>query len=360
MRDAFALSHRDIAALRSIISVLPAADPKDPAIIDTSGMLMVYASNATLMNRADGMNERTLRRAIAKLIEVGLVERVSSSSGKRFPLRMGGEVVAAFGLDLSPLFSRLEELEERAEGERIRNEEFRSLRSQLLADRKTWLDEAYDVGQNVRGWVEDLAKVLRRRLDLEQLKDIAQQAAEFMSSEKVNQPVSQSSLDDRGTVPCETGNDRVERHMSNELPPCPTSKLSASNGQSVRHNESPNIRNIKAQDLYETKPKIFNNPLNAYRASKHLKDFFPNEPRSMEDLQEMVFSMSSYLNLKNIAEAVASIGWFHLIRVLEYFCDMGDKIRSHSGYLKQILATATSNGVVLGQPVSPPVERVSL
>ena len=71
----------------------------------------VFASNATLTFRRNGISDRTIRRHAAALQEIGLIIRRDSPNRKRFTKHNSLEgKVLRFGFDLSPLFSRLHEI----------------------------------------------------------------------------------------------------------------------------------------------------------------------------------------------------------------------------------------------------------
>ncbi len=71
----------------------------------------VFASNATLAHRLNGLSDRTIRRHAATLQEHGLLQRHDSPNKKRFTRHSPGEGMSLrFGFDLSPLFARLPEL----------------------------------------------------------------------------------------------------------------------------------------------------------------------------------------------------------------------------------------------------------
>jgi len=71
----------------------------------------VFASNATLTFRRNGISERTIRRHAAILQEKGLLIRRDSPNRKRFTKHSAIEGKALrFGFDLSPLYGRLHEL----------------------------------------------------------------------------------------------------------------------------------------------------------------------------------------------------------------------------------------------------------
>ena len=69
--------------------------------------------------RAHGPAPATLRRALAQLVEAGIVIRRDSPNGKRYARRgEGGQVEQAFGFDLSPLVARAAEFERLADAVR--------------------------------------------------------------------------------------------------------------------------------------------------------------------------------------------------------------------------------------------------
>ena len=90
-----------IATMDALLSCLPASRNHNT----------VFASNATLSFRRDGLCERSLRRHFAQLQDMGLLLRHDSPNGKRFSrYNPQTEMALRFGFDLSPLFARLPEL----------------------------------------------------------------------------------------------------------------------------------------------------------------------------------------------------------------------------------------------------------
>ena len=121
------LKDRDLAVLRGLLSLLPVGD--------WGGPMVVFAGNRTLCERCDGIEERTLRRRIARLEEVGLIIRRQSPNGKRYAIRgNGGAMLAAYGLDLAPLARLGEQLQEMAAEAEARLQAQRSLKA-LIRDR---------------------------------------------------------------------------------------------------------------------------------------------------------------------------------------------------------------------------------
>lgn len=90
-----------IATLDAMLSCLP---PK-------RSHHTVFASNATLAFRRNGISDRTIRRHAALLQEAGLLTRHDSPNKKRFKRnnRTDGKALL-FGFDLSPLFARIAQI----------------------------------------------------------------------------------------------------------------------------------------------------------------------------------------------------------------------------------------------------------
>jgi replication initiation protein RepC len=165
---------------------------------------VVFASNATLAFRRNGITDRTLRRHIEMLCEAGLLERRDSPNRKRFTRHSTTEgTTLRFGLDLSPLFSRLAEIAALASQVTAEQEELRYLRCLLRSTLHAHSDHPM---------APEAAKYLRRKTDIATLKSILSELPETGLEAEIDQP----------TMP-----------KSNET--------TATNGQNVRHHHSSNI-----------------------------------------------------------------------------------------------------------------------
>ena len=108
-KDRFAVGERALAVLDALLSFHP------ETTLCGDG-LVVFPSNQQLILRAHGMAPATLRRALAALVDSGLIIRRDSPNGKRYARRdKGGAIDHAFGFDLAPLVARSEEIERLAE-----------------------------------------------------------------------------------------------------------------------------------------------------------------------------------------------------------------------------------------------------
>lgn len=106
-REALHLSVDDILVVRALLTFLPKGD-----FHSGSESKVVFPSNLTLAARCGGMEERTLRRHMARLEKLGFIKRKLSPSKKRFACRdHNGRIIAAYGMDLAPLISALPDIE---------------------------------------------------------------------------------------------------------------------------------------------------------------------------------------------------------------------------------------------------------
>jgi replication initiation protein RepC len=158
------LSTGDLLVMDALLSFLPcrnrATGTDRPVSPDM--MLIVYAGNATVCERANGMDERVLRRHLVRLETTGLIRRKLSATGKRFPLKSNGAVRDAFGVDLTPLLERHHEISDLACRVEQNREEIRGLRAEALALRGQLLDAADRLTEAALAFVERVRTILRR------------------------------------------------------------------------------------------------------------------------------------------------------------------------------------------------------
>jgi hypothetical protein len=150
------LSDRDIAVLGAHLSVLP----KGP--IKSGQLLMSFMQVSAILPRANCMEERRFRRSETRLDETGVVARKLSANGRRFAVRnASGRIVDAYGIDLEPLFLRIDELREiraRLEEDRQRKRALISRVTARLSELKRWSTD--HIGY-VPDALSDLALLLR-------------------------------------------------------------------------------------------------------------------------------------------------------------------------------------------------------
>lgn len=139
-----------VATLEAMLSCLP----------PTRSHHTVFASNATLAFRRNGISDRTIRRHVAVLEEAGLLVRHDSPNKKRFSRRSGTDgLCLRFGFDLSPLFDRLEAITELANHAIREQEKLAYARCKLRAAVNVALARDPEDGQALT-----VLKLLRRKL----------------------------------------------------------------------------------------------------------------------------------------------------------------------------------------------------
>jgi len=98
--------------------------------------LMVWPSNDYLC-RKTGLAERTVRKCIRALVDVGLIEPVDSANRKRFAVRgAGGQVRLAFGFNLEPIYARRAEFAGRVLEQKLEAARLSDLFDELTIQRK--------------------------------------------------------------------------------------------------------------------------------------------------------------------------------------------------------------------------------
>lgn len=104
---------------------------------------IVFASNEALSRRTAGMPVSTLQRTLRELCSLELVERNLSPNGKRYPHRgASGEIIEAYGIDLSPLLQRAVEIRSLLKHVQERRIRIRLIRDRLSLLRNRFPDDA--------------------------------------------------------------------------------------------------------------------------------------------------------------------------------------------------------------------------
>lgn len=167
IRAEIGLSDRSLSVLAALLSFHPARG------LAGDQALIVWPSNATLSQRANGMPESTLRRHLSNLIAAGLITRHASPNGKRYARRtLEAEGLMAYGFSLTPLHARAEEFAEIAHEVELRAIAVRDHRDAItLALRHA----AEVVSEEQQPALEALRRSLRRALPLPALRQLLNQ-----------------------------------------------------------------------------------------------------------------------------------------------------------------------------------------
>jgi replication initiation protein RepC len=181
----------------------------------------VFASNATLTFRRNGISDRTIRRHAATLQEIGLIVRRDSPNRKRFTKHNSHEGRALrFGFDLSPLFDRLHEIASMAADVMREREQIDYLRAKIrtAANASLVANPNDDMALNI-------FRVLRRKLSFQDCEQILS-----------NLPISE-----------------VEAESADDPNPDLATTMTASDGQFVRHHHKSNKEHIDIASLAQKK-----------------------------------------------------------------------------------------------------------
>jgi replication initiation protein RepC len=184
VRDQYGIGDRTLALLQVLLTFHPHADLTDGT------PMIVFASNASICERAHGMPESTLRRHLAALVKAGLILRHDSPNGKRYARRgQGGQITRAFGFDLRPLLTLAPEIAERAAAEMQRRDRIKELREEIslmLRDATKLILYAIDSGQSANlDAFDDQAQLarryLRRKLSLTEIEEMHARMQSFLT-----------------------------------------------------------------------------------------------------------------------------------------------------------------------------------
>lgn len=157
----------------------------------------VFASNATLTFRRNGISDRTIRRHVVTLQDAGLLTRHDSPNRKRFTkANSHAGTILRFGFDLSPLYDTLPHIAALAAKATAEQEQIAYLRTKIRATANNLLvtdPEHTDATQALR--------LLRRKLTLDACENLlASLTTAPLPSEQINPETPQMSAADSQNV----------------------------------------------------------------------------------------------------------------------------------------------------------------
>jgi len=121
----------------------------------------VFASNFEICRRVGGIDERSLRRHIDRFLELGFMTRHDSPNRKRYRVRSSDGQCISYGLSLSPLFERANELMAMAQEVENRRRDCIFIRKQILT-KLAQLEEF----RPESAFPSEVRKTLRRKLSV--------------------------------------------------------------------------------------------------------------------------------------------------------------------------------------------------
>ncbi|MGL6210425.1 MAG: plasmid replication protein RepC [Paracoccaceae bacterium] len=321
-RQRLKLRDRDIAVLRGLLSLLPSQARPD--------QMVVFASNRVLIDRCDGIDERTLRRRIAHLQDCGMLTRRTSPNGKRYQVRDDHQTaLLTYGIDLAPLFhiqSHLEALAKDCRHETVRIKVLRSLIRDALF--KTPPHEITDI-QN------EAQRALRRVLDSNQLQKILSQLEDAAPE----------------VVPQFTDNVTL-----------PTTHLSVSGGQNDRHIQSSYEDNLESDEAesgtlrnhaYEKKSAGMDHADisvdECMGLARTAKEMAPRQPRCWQDLIDLSTSLAPAIGLQGIVihEAEKHLGKHGCALAVLGLVEAFGRVRNPEAYLTALVQRRLKQGLDL-------------
>lgn len=337
---AFGVTERDLTVMQGLLSFFP-----DDALGGNAEMV-VFPSNKAICERLNGMPCSTMRRHLARLVEAGLLMRRDSPNGKRY-VRKHGEESVAFGLDLSPLYCRTEEIARAAEAVREAEDRVRRLREVVSLMRRD-LAALAEFGEEIQpglGLWDQLrdkavltARALRRKLTLEELSACRTDLEALLDHAR-------NVIDGPETEEMNTNGAKFERHHHNsnkesiDLDPA-LEKGGAAAGAPEAETDAL-VADVEEADTRRV-PKI---PLHLVIAGcPSLKTFYQGDIRHWHQLFDAACHVRPAMGISASAweEAQRFMGpeqaSIVVVAMLERFAD----IRSPGGYLRALTSKAAA------------------
>jgi replication initiation protein RepC len=321
-RQRLKLRDRDIAVLRGLLSLMPAQARAD--------QMVVFASNRVLIDRCDGIDERTLRRRIAHLQSVGMLVRRTSPNGKRYQLRdEHHQAQLTYGIDLAPLFHAQTELEALADD--CHREK---LRLKLL--QKKIRDVLFHTASNPATALQlEAQRALRRTLSSAQLQQIL------------------TALEEATPI-------KLAEVLQN---PEPVAKeVTATDGQNDRHIQRSNINNLESESAENKTPEAKRDLAKPTRQdesdisveecltlAKTAQTMSLAPPKSWEDLIDLSATLAPAIGLQKdlVHQAEKHLGRHGCALAVLGLVEAFGRIRNPEAYLAALIKRQITQGLNL-------------
>jgi len=339
LRKELGLTTNDLAVLTALISFLPRKE-REIQGRQRLTLTVVFPSNASLSERANGLDERTLRRSLGRLSAAELIERKNSANGKRFPLRYGGVIRDAFGIDLKPLIQRYGTLATQASKLTEEREHLRSLRAEALALRASLLQQTrFDAAKlSTLNMVRNVLRRATLTVDavLRVISELRALGADTDASYGEHHAAVKAGSEDN----LKAVKHRPHAPDSNDLP--------ATNGQNVRHIESKKTdikKNVDSKVSHNEQSAQAKTTMNrdparmAWEDFTHVAGFFPDPPRTGEALTRILYDLGRLLRISQdeLQHGIQKAGAGKLLLVFDYLIARADTIKHPDAYFERIL-----------------------
>lgn len=344
LREELGLAKRDLAVLSAHLTVLP----KGP--VDTRKPILSFMSVKNLLERSDDMEERTFRRGETGLEEAGLIRRIRSANARRYALKTAdGQVEDAFGVDLAPLFLRVQEFEQRIETVEAERAAWRNLCSVIRANLAQAVRAARDAAVTLQDEISDRAaeiiRILRRKsTTIQELRGI-----------DVEVQALQGSIPGRSSVGPDAAEEAPDTAVKSErmqqcAPPDLPDITAGDGGQTVRHIESPRK---KYTDCPERLLRL--EIETAWAMSPHVQALYPEVPRNGRSLESSLMRFSDFVGIdwRMTQRAISTFGLGGAITALDELAKRAVSLRNPSGYLAKMISSYQSGRAIASGRVQP-------
>ena len=341
LRKELGLTTNDLAVLTALISFLP-REGRENLDSQRPALTVVFPSNASLSERANGLDERTLRRSLGRLAAAEMIERKNSANGKRFPLRYGGVIRDAFGIDLKPLIQKHDTLTAQALQLTEERERLRSLKAEALALRASLLQQTR-CDETKLATLNTIRNVLRRAtLTVDAVLSVIAELRTLGADTDASYGEQHAAAKDNAEDDLQDVEHRPHTPDSFDLP--------ATNGQNVRHVESikKDLKKIAvttephAEQTEKTTSTMNRDPARmAWEDFTHVAGYFPEAPRTGEELTRILYDLGRLLRISQdgLKRGIQKAGAGKLLLIFDYLIARAHKIKHLNAYFERILRT---------------------
>ena len=270
---------------------------------------MVFASNIEICRRAGGIDERTLRRHVKRLVEVGIIHRQDSPNGKRYRVsHPSGNADATFGFSLSPMKENADQFAATA---RAVEEEARLCRYL----RKKLLSFLYRIEMACGALPEVLAirQLIRRKIGSDEYRAALSAALEIEA----------------------------------EMTPAQTTDLSGNDGQTVRHHSTSEKKDMDSDrsNPRETIPsgRPASHPGTLLRkiveGCGEAISFSSEKPRSWDDIVRLATTLAPMMGIDRVllSTATARAGLERVSLAVLLILEMGAQVKNQRAYFTSLM-----------------------
>lgn len=331
LRKELGLTPNCIGVLTALISFLPRDKTEK---VETPALTIVFPSNEALSERCNGIDERTIRRCLVRLVEAGLITRRTSANRKRFPLRFGGTIRDAFGFDLQPLAVQRDALANRARSVAQTHQDLMSLRATALSLRVA-ASHLPDLSADEAVSISAARNTLRRT---------------SLTTDEALAIVTMLQTLLRKHSNSATNETRCNETLEPALKAINPQEMSGGNGQNVRQIESQK-KEFKIQTQTQTEAPIHiarevseatmnvDPATMAWTDFVHVASFFPEEPQSATSLTRTIFDLGRLLRIgqQTLARMINISGPGRILLAFNYLLSKADSIRNPEAYFERML-----------------------